>query len=219
MELLTSLYDWLSSLPPGAVYAVLLAICYLENVIPPVPGDVAIVVAGMVAAAGAVSLPVVVALAAVGGTAGFMTVYAAGRFFAGVLADPAKLRWLPRGDIRRAEAYVARFGTPVVAANRFLPGVRAVIAVAAGMSRLAPWTSAVLACVSATVWAALIAYAGYALADNRETLARMLEGFEYTGLVLSVVLGVALAAWLVRARRRRRRPAAAGQETENPPGP
>jgi membrane protein DedA with SNARE-associated domain len=218
MELLNDLYGWLSGLPPGAVYAVLLAIAYLENVIPPVPGDVAIVVAGMVAAAGAVSLPVVVALAAAGGTAGFMTVYAAGRYFDGVLDDPTRFRWLPRGDIRRAEAYVARYGRVVVAANRFLPGVRAVIAIATGMSGIAPAAAAALACASATVWAGLIAYLGFALVDNRAALARFLAGFENAGLVLSGLLAVAVGSWLFRAWRRRRR-GGTGQEKEKTPGP
>jgi membrane protein DedA with SNARE-associated domain len=214
MELISEIHAWLSGLQPGAVYAVLFAIAYFENLVPPVPGDVATVVAGMVAAAGAVSLTAVVMIAGAAGGLGFLTLYLAGRKFDDLLDDPRRLRWLPRGDIRRAEEKVARFGYAVVAVNRFLPGLRAVISVTVGMSHLAAGPVAVLATASATVWAALVAYLGYALVDNREALARLLGGFEKVGLVLSIVAGVALAAWLWRARRRR---AAGGQETAKTP--
>ncbi len=218
MELLNDIYAWLSGLPPGYVYLVLFAIAYLENVIPPLPGDVAIVVAGMVAAAGAVSLPIVVILAAVAGGLGFMSVFAAGRWFDEALDDPTRFRWLPRGDIRRAEGYVARFGYFVVAANRFLPGVRAVIAITVGMSHLTPGRVAALATASAAVWAALVSYLGYALVDNREVLARLLGSFERVGVILSAVLAGAVVVWLLRARRRRQAAArASGQETAKTP--
>ncbi len=218
MELLNDIYAWLSGLPPGYVYLVLFAIAYLENVIPPLPGDVAIVVAGMVAAAGAVSLPIVVILAAVAGGLGFMSVFAAGRWFDEALDDPTRFRWLPRGDIRRAEGYVARFGYFVVAANRFLPGVRAVIAITVGMSHLTPGRVAALATASAAVWAALVSYLGYALVDNREVLARLLGSFERVGVILSAVLAGAVVVWLLRARRRRQAAArASSQETAKTP--
>jgi membrane protein DedA with SNARE-associated domain len=217
MELLNDIYAWLSALPPAAVYAVLFGIAYFENVVPPIPGDVAIVVAGMIAATAAVSLPAVVVLATIAGGLGFMSVYAAGRYFDEALNDPTRLRWLPRDDIRRAEEKVARYGLFIVAANRFLPGLRAVIAVTVGMSHLRPWPVAVLSTASAAVWAALVSYLGYALVDKREVLARLLGGFERVGLVMSVLLAAALVVWIVRARRRRVSARREGQETAKTP--
>ncbi|HLA63211.1 MAG TPA: VTT domain-containing protein [Rhodothermales bacterium] len=218
MELLESIHGWLSSLPPGGVYLALFIIAYVENVVPPIPGDVAIVVAGMVAAAGAVSLPVLVALAAVAGALGFMSVYAVGKRLDAALLDPGRFRWLPKDDIRKAEGYVARYGYFVVAANRFMPGVRAVIGLSVGMSGLAPGRVAALATLSAAVWAALMGALGYALVDNREVLARLLGGVERVGTVLMALLAVGLAAWLIRTvRRRRGARSGADQETEKSP--
>lgn len=203
MELLNEFYVWLSALPPLAVYAAVFAIAYLENVFPPVPGDVAIVVGGMVAATSAVALPLVVALAAAAGGLGFMTVYVAGRAFGHLILDPDRLRWLPKADIRRAEARLARNGYLVVAANRFVPGLRSVIAIAVGMSEMPPARVAALATLSATLWSALTAGLGYALVDNRDVIARVLGTFQQVGAVVLAALVVALAVWLVRARRRR----------------
>lgn len=204
MELLNEVHTWLSGLPAAWVYVAVFAIAYFENVVPPIPGDVAIVVGGMVAAAGAVSLPLVVALAAVAGGLGFMTVYAVGRRLGSALLDPERFRWLPKSDIRRAEARLARNGYLVVAANRFMPGIRSVIALSVGMSGLPPARVAALATASATVWSALIATLGYALVDNRAALARLLGGFERMGVALLALLALGLAYWLLKAARRRR---------------
>ena len=203
MELLNDVHAWLSALPALAVYGLLFVIAYGENVLPPIPGDVAVVVGGMVAAAGVVSLPLVVVLATIGGGLGFMTVYAAGRRLGEAALDPARLRFLPKAELHRARDVVGRRGLVVVAVNRFLPGLRSVIGLAVGMSLMRPLPVAVLATLSAGVWSALIAYLGYALVDNRATLARFLSGFERVGLVLVGVAALALGTWFVRRRRKR----------------
>lgn len=219
MELLESIHAWLSGLPEVGVYGAILLIAYGENVCPPVPGDLAIVVAGMVAAAGGVKLSLVVALAAGAGTLGFVTVYAIGRRLDRALLDPHRFRWLPKGDIRKAEGYVARYGYLVVAANRFMPGVRSVIALSVGMSRLPIGRVAAFAALSASVWSGLMATLGFALVDNRTALVRLLGGFEWAGKVLLGLLLAGVAFWLARGVRRRRRNGAAeaDKETEKSP--
>mgnify|MGYP003466044112 CR=1 FL=1 len=64
-----------------------------------------------------------------------------------------------------------------------------------------------------------MAYLGFALVDKREVLARLLGGFERVGLVLSVLLAIALAVWVVRTRRRRTAARREGQETAKTHGP
>lgn len=203
MELLNDLHVWLSSLPTLWVYVALFGIAYLENIVPPVPGDVAVVVGGMVAAGEAVSLPLVVALAAVAGGLGFMSVYAVGRRLGDALLDPDRFRWVPKADVRRAEARLARHGYWVVVANRFMPGIRSVIGLSVGMSGLPPGRVAALATLSAAAFSTLTATLGYTLVDNRALLARLLGGFERAGAVLLVIFAVVVVVWLARVARRR----------------
>ncbi len=201
MEYLDAFHGWLAALPALAVYLAVFAIAYGENVLPPIPGDVAVVVAGMIAATGAVSLPVVVLLSTVAGSLGFLTVYAAGRRMGAALLDPDRYRWLPKDDLRRATALAERHGAWVVLVNRFLPGLRSVIGLAVGMSRMPAGRVALLGTVSAAAWSALIVGLGYALVDNRAAIAALLKGFEKTGVVLLAVLAVGIAVWIVRRRR------------------
>lgn len=201
MELLNDLYAWLAALPPAWIYAVLFVIAYGENVVPPIPGDIVVVIGGMLAATGVVSLPAVWALSTLAGALGFLSVYAAGWRMGRTALNPARYRWLPKGELARAERIALRYGVGVVLANRFLPGVRSVIGLVVGAGRMPAGRVALAATISAAAWSALTVGVGYALADNRAAIARLLGGFERVGTVLLAVLAIALAVWFVRRRK------------------
>ncbi|MBE2185542.1 MAG: DedA family protein [Rhodothermales bacterium] len=215
MEMLADLYAWLSGLSPLAVYAVLFAFSYAENVFPPVPGDVALVVGGMLAGIGVVHLPVLVVVCTVSGLVGFMTVYGIGRKVGPALLDPDRYRWVPKDQLRKAEASVNRHGRGIVLANRFLPGLRSVIGLAVGMSGVPVQSTVLLATVSAAAWSLLLCGLGYALGDNREALARALSNVKMGGLVLMGVLALVGLGYYVRGVRRR----AATHAHDLPPPP
>lgn len=216
MEALNDLYVWLAGLSPFVVYAFLFGITYLENVFPPVPGDVALVVGGMLAGIGVVHLPVVVVLCVVSGAVGFMTVYAVGRKIGPALLDPERYRWVPKEQLRRAQAGVSRHGRGIVLANRFLPGLRSVIGLAVGLSRMPVQSAFLLATLSAAVWSLLLCGLGYALGDNRAALAHALGQVRIGGLVLLIAVVLGGVGFYVRNKRRRK---AAAVPSDLPPPP
>lgn len=194
---------WMDSLPALWAYVAILVIAYGENVIPPVPGDLAILYGGYLAGIGQLSLWPVVALATLGATLGFMTLYALGHRLGEAILDPTRMRWMPKAGVSRARAWIERWGWWVVLLNRFLSGVRAVISVTVGVARMDTRRTALLAGISAFVWAWLIAYAGYALGDNLGVVMRWLATY---GRIVGSVLGVLFVVWIVRKLWRWKRP-------------
>jgi membrane protein DedA with SNARE-associated domain len=198
---LDAVLAWMEGLPAVWAYLVVLGIAYGENVCPPIPGDMVVVFGGYLAGSGALSLPVVVALAVLGGVLGFMTVYAVGRRFGRVVLEPGRFRWVPQKRVEQAQGWIQRWGYGVVAANRFLTGARSVISLAVGMGQMNAWKTAFWATVSAAVWCSLVAYAGYALGENWRLIRQYLA--RYSRIVLAV-LGGALLVWGVYRLLRRR---------------
>lgn len=233
METIQGFADWMAALPPGWIYAVVLAISYGENVIPPVPGDVAVVVAGSLVGLGLVAPVPTFVMAVVGSTMGFLTMYALGRRLGDAVHDPRRLRWIPRQPVRTVDRWFDRWGLAVVAVNRFLAGGRAVIALLAGSARLPAGPVALWATVSSALWCSLLVGGGYAVGSEWESVLRVLRTY---GRIVSVLVGtVALGLgvrlyvrWRERRQaeprpvvRRRRWPQrrARRQETEKtPPG-
>lgn len=210
-DLFTGFFDWMAALSPLWAYGAILVIAYGENVVPPIPGDMVVVFGGYLVGRGELSFTLVVVLATLGGVLGFMTMYAAGyRIGEGLLA-PDRYRWLPKDRILRARAWVERWGMGVVAANRFLSGLRSVISLTVGMAHLDPWKTAAFATVSAALWTVLIAFLGYKVGENWAAV----EGYLRTyGWVVGLLLLALLLGQVGRLLWRRRHRPPAGQ-----PGP
>ncbi len=198
---LSELLSVIESLSPFLLYVFFFAIAYGENVVPPVPGDLAIVYGGYLAGIGLLNVWVLILLATVGGTLGFVTMYAVGRRFGPAVRDPARMRWVPKRRIRQAAVWMRRWGLGVVAANRFLSGTRSVIALTAGMAHLPAGRTVFLAGLSALVWTATICIAGFLVGDNWAQVVRVIN--IYGNIILGVlfILFVLLAAGYWRRRR------------------
>lgn len=211
-EWVADLVAWIEGLPPGGIYAVLLAVAYGENLVPPIWGDTVIVLCGSLAGLGVLQLGPTIALAALGGSLGFLTVFWFGRRMGHAIHDPTRLRWIPRDFLSRAERWLNRWGYGVVAVNRFLAGGRAVIGLLAGASELRWAPTAVWATVSAVAWSALLVWGGAVLGSEWE---RVLDWLAVYGRAVTVVLAVVLAVvavhwWRRRPKNSRRRDAEAG---------
>lgn len=199
---LAEVVAWMSGVSPLWIYATVFAIAYLENVVPPIPGDMVIVFGGYLAGLGVVGFVPTAVLATAGGALGFMTMYAIGWRFGLAVEDPERLRWIPKPASDRARRWIRRYGYGVVAVNRFLSGVRSVIALSVGAARMDPAQTALWATVSSGLWCSLIAGMGYVVGENWAVIGEWLRlyGLWVSG-VLTVVAAGALLRWAWRRRR------------------
>ena len=200
MEWLT---DWLigfaSDRNHPAGFALLAGSALLEYVFPPIPGDT-ITLFGAVLISGFGWSPVgIIAAILVGSMAGAMINFAVGR----------KLR--ARGKARpRIEKIVARFerhGPSYLVINRFIPGVRAVALVAAGMSAMG-WRDALLyGGISVLLWNGLLIGLGAAAGANIDRLEGWFDDYTTGAWIALGSVAVLFIGWrLVRRWRRRRAP-------------
>ncbi len=196
-EVVHDVIEWIRSLPPGGIYAVILVVAYSENLIPPLWGDTIIVLGGSLVGLGVLSFWPTVALSAIGGGVGFLTVFWIGRKLGEAIHDPARMRWIPRGPVARAEHWLSRWGYGVVVVNRFLAGGRAVIGLLAGASDLRWGPTAACATFSAVVWSLLLVWAGDVLGTEWPRVLDWLGtyGRVVTGLLVLIVVVVVVRRW------------------------
>jgi membrane protein DedA with SNARE-associated domain len=146
-------------------YPVLLLSVLLENAGVPVPGEMAVLVAGFLAspAGGArFGLGWVIALTFTAAVAGDNLGYWLGRRLARPRIHHGRgFLWLTPQALQRAEAYFKRYGALTVFVARFVTGLRVVAALATGALGM-PWSRFVLANAAGTaVWASTVALLGY----------------------------------------------------------
>ncbi|NNE70372.1 MAG: DedA family protein [Rhodothermales bacterium] len=176
----------MSELPAGWVYALILVVAWGENVLPPIPGDMIVVFGGYLAGLGRLDLSIVILLSTVGGTLGFMSMYAVGSKLGTALLNPKRFRWLPKKRLLSAREYLGRWGYGLVAANRFLSGLRSVISLSVGMAHKPAWSTTLWATFSALVWTVLLGVAGFYVGENWEVVGEYLR--RYGTVVVSLLI-------------------------------
>ncbi|MCH8032032.1 MAG: DedA family protein, partial [Bacteroidetes bacterium] len=204
MEFLQSFADWFQTLPPVGIYATLFFVAYVENLVPPFPGDVNVVIGGYLVGLGLIGFVPAVLVVSVGSALGFMTMYAIGKALGDAVEDPARLRWIPKAPMQTAKRWLQRWGYGVVAVNRFLSGTRAVINLLAGASNLKPMLTAFLAFVSSLAWYTLLLYAGYSVGANWESILPILA--VYGRVIVGVLMAIAcvlVVRWWLRTRKQK----------------
>jgi membrane protein DedA with SNARE-associated domain len=200
VEAVADIVAWMEGLRPAWIYASLFAVAFIENVVPPLPGDLLVVFGGYLVGVGTLSFAPTVLVATIGGTLGFMTLYTLGLRVGAAILDVDRMRWVPKRAARRAVAWLGRYGYAVVAANRFLSGGRSVISMAAGAARLKAVPTALWATVSGIAWCSLLVSVGYLVGDQWGVIGRYLALYGRWVTVATILVAI---VWIgLRARRR-----------------
>ena len=170
---MTAILDWILGLPEGLVWLALTVAAGIEYVFPPFPGD-AVVLAGSVLAGhrGLDFIPIFAAVT-LGSLLGAWIDFEVGRW----LAQPRNTRihrWFAKPKIATAIGHItrgfAKHGDFYLVINRFLPGIRALFFVAAGMAGYGRSRTLVIAVSAATLWNGLILIVGAVVGANLEAL-------------------------------------------------
>jgi membrane protein DedA with SNARE-associated domain len=213
--MLDAITSYVASLSPAWFYTALAISAFLENIVPPIPGDTVTVFGAYVVGRTQQGFLGVLVSTTAGSTVGFMTLYMLGRWIPRDYFVRRDFRFLPASSFQAAEKWFHRHGYWIVLANRFLSGFRSVISIVCGIYRL-PWPRVLgLSILACAAWNLLLIYAGYMLGANWRAIDRILGDYSRLMLLLAVLL---VGAWaFIKRRRARRSPGVqAGNGTESP---
>jgi membrane protein DedA with SNARE-associated domain len=198
--------NWLTTVPNWLIYLLLAVSAFVENIFPPIPGDTITAFGAFLVGTGRLDFMGVYLTTTIGSVIGFLFLFWLGLFLGRRFFLEKDHRFFKANDILRAEAWFRKYGYWLIVTNRFLPGVRSVISIAGGISRLKSSTVALLATASAAAWNLIWILAGYFLGTNweavRETLAKLM--FKYNMIILGIGVLVVLGFLFRRGLRRKR---------------
>lgn len=186
----------------------------LETVVPPIPSEVVLPFAGYAAAEGRIDPVLAWVAATLGSLAGALLLYWVGaRWTYDRLHDLAGRPWFVlfgQRDLERGHAFFGRHGSAVVLVGRFIPFVRSVVSVPAGLERMPLPRFVLLTAIGSGTWNAVFLLLGYRLGEEFTVVEQWLAPVS-TGVVLLLALGL---LWL--ALRRRREGAGTASPTDTP---
>lgn len=170
------------------------------------PGEIAVVLGGVLASRGHVSLPLLIVIVVAAAIAGPFIGYEIGKRMGDRLFAAKALRRV-QGGTEKARAVLNKRGGAAVLLGRFVAVVRALMPAAAGASQVRYRTFAMYNVLGGLIWGAGYCLLGYLAGSAYATVEKRVG----TGLAIAVgvvVIG-GLAVWSVRRHLRTSRPVGA----------
>ncbi|MFI7305630.1 DedA family protein [Micromonospora aurantiaca] len=207
---------WLAALPPGLICLLVGVVIGVESMGIPLPGEIVLVSAALLAATGVVGPEWVAAAAATGAILGDSIGYAVGRRGGRPLLERLGRRFpkhLGPAHLARAELSFARHGVWAVFFGRFVALLRILAGPLAGALRVPYRRFLVANAAGGLVWAFGTTYLLFYVGQAAE---HWLKDISWAGLVLAVLAGVVSTAWLRRRAKRLHVPEPSDQPTPVP---
>ncbi|AVT36921.1 DedA family protein [Plantactinospora sp. BB1] len=174
----------------------------LENIIPPVPSELVLAMAGYLAGEGRMNVVLVALSATAGSVLGALLLY----WLGAALGEDRLKRWLDRiplvdtDDLDRADRWFERHGSWAVFFGRMIPVFRSLVSIPAGADRMPLGRFLVLTTLGSGLWNAIFVGLGYGLGSRWQQIDKYASYFDY-GLL--AIFAVMIGLWVVKKLRRR----------------
>ena len=197
----------LSTLLGNLNYATIFFLMLLESTVIPVPSELVVSPAAYHAANGNLNIFLVVVFATLGADAGASINYLAGYYLGRPLiyrfanSKLGRLCMLNQKKVEKSETYFNTHGMLATITGRLIPGIRHLISIPAGLSKMHYWKFLLYTTIGAGCWNIILATLGWYLhtiVPESELDDKIMEYGEYIKFVIMVLVAIALVYFLVK---------------------
>ena len=200
MGLFHAVLEFFSQLQPIHYMLLVLLAYFIENIFPPLPGDTMLVFTAYVFGLyfGPGDFIWLYAFSVLGAVLGFMLMVFLGKRFDRQFFVEKNWKFASSDFMIKAERYMDHYGAWMVLGNRIFFGMRPVIGLVSGMSKLKWYNTLILVTVSSLVFNAVFIFLGYVLGENWDLIESILKNYS----VFTIIALIALIAFtVVRIRK------------------
>jgi len=200
MLILTVALGWLAEFAINTIeflgYPGIIILMALESMIFPIPSELVMPFAGFLAGQGRFQAVWVVVASSIGSGIGSLLSYYLGKYG----GNKVVLRWgkyllLDEIDLQKTEQWFARRGERIILISRFIPVVRHLISIPAGIGKMPLGKFMFYTIIGATAWNGFLTSVGYVLGQRWEEVRHYTEP-------LSIAVGLFLLLAMVYIVRR-----------------
>ena len=199
------LIEWVNSIILTIGYPGIMILMFLESTMVPLPSEIVMPFAGYLAAQGKLSFWLIVVLSGIGSLLGSVFSYYIG-FYGGrplirkvghyVLLDEDRLKW--------TEKWFRHYGEKTIFVSRFIPVVRHLISLPAGIGKMNFLKFCVYTFIGATIWNGILTYLGFYLGANYLLIHQYSKIIDWIVVVLIIVAVVYYVWHFVKLMKKRK---------------
>lgn len=162
-----------------------------ESALIPIPSEITMTFAGYLASVGKFNLFAVIFVGAFANLVGSWLAYWLGYWgertiVLNVIKKYGKYILISEHEFEKSEEWYRKYGEAITFFSRILPVIRTFISLPAGIAKMNFWRFTLFTFVGSLIWSGLLAYIGFALGKNWNSLHPYYQKFEF------VIVGAAI---------------------------
>lgn len=190
--------QWIMNIMDQFGYLGVFLLITLENLFPPIPSEVILTFGGFMTASTSMSITGVVVASTLGSVVGAVLLYGVGRFLSverlqKIVDNYGKFLRVTSADLQKAEGFFQKHGVATVFFCRFIPLIRSLISIPAGMAKMKLSVFIFFTTLGTFLWNVVLVNVGAAVGDNWESIVEVMDVYSnvvYLILLLTFILAV-----------------------------
>lgn len=183
---------WITTIMEDFGYLGVFLLIMLENLFPPIPSEVILTFGGYMTTKTDLTVVGVIIASTIGSVAGAIILYGIGAIVGIQRIERFVDKWgkilrLTSKDIHKANAWFEKYDVWTVFFCRFIPLIRSLISLPAGLAKMNFWIFLLLTTLGTLIWNMVLVNLGAALGNSWETVVHYMDiysNFAYAALVL-----------------------------------
>ena len=181
----------------------------IENIFPPIPSEVILTFGGYMTTYSNLNVPLVILSATLGSLLGAIVLYAIGkilnkeRLMKIVSGKVGKILHLKKEDIESADKWFDTKGEKCVFFCRFIPIVRSLISIPAGMSEMNIPKFLIYTTIGSLIWNSVLVVVGSIVGENWENIVNIFDTYSTITLILLIIIFILFVIWFYKKRAKK----------------
>ena len=183
----------------------------LENVFPPIPSEVILLFGGFMTTYTSLNIALMVVAATLGSLLGAIVLYYIGKILNKerlkkiVSGKVGKVLRLKEKDIDMAYHWFDTKGNKTVFFCRFIPIVRSLISIPAGMSEMPMAKFLLYTTVGSAIWNTVLIVIGNRVGENWESILGVFDQYSHIVLILLILIFVLFIVWFYTKKQKKKK--------------
>ncbi|MFP7492256.1 DedA family protein [Terribacillus saccharophilus] len=202
--------NWITQFMEQFGYFAIVLLMAGENVFPPIPSEIILLFGGfLTTTSDSVTAVGVIIAATIGAVIGAIILYGIG-----LLLDVERLekivgRWghilrIKKEDIHKADAWFDKYGVWTIFLCRFVPVIRSLISIPAGMSNMNFPLFLIFTTLGTLIWNTVLVLLGMWLGESWTTVETYLGYYQDVVIVVLAILIVLFVIWFIRRNKKKK---------------
>lgn len=197
--------NWITTIMEQFGYMGIFLLITIEILFPPIPSEVILTFGGFMTTHTNLSVIGVIIASTIGSVAGAIVLYGIGLLIDINRIEKIIVKWghvlrLTKKDIHKADDWFSKYGVWTVFFCRFIPLIRSLISLPAGMAHMNFWIFLLLTTIGTLIWNVVLVNIGAAVGGSWETIVGYMDIYSNVAYAVLALLFIIFVVIFIRKR-------------------